>query len=99
MTMKRNEQDDRLVRAQLAENIKRRRADLSIDQAELAARAEVAVSEVAALEAGDRQPLASTMKKVAEGLECELSDLLDGVRWVMPDDHHDGRIEPERPRR
>lgn len=94
--MRRNEQDDRLVSAQLAENIKRRRADLGIDQAELAARAEVAVSAVAALEAGDRQPLASTLKKVAAGLDCELSDLLDGVRWVMPDDHNDGHIERER---
>lgn len=94
--MRRSEQDDRIVSAQLAENIKRSRADLGIDQAELAGRAELAVSEVAALEAGDRQPLASTMTKVAEGLDCDLSDLLDGVRWAMPDDHHDGHIERER---
>lgn len=93
--MRRNEQDDRLVSAQLAENIKRRRAELGTDQAELARRAEVAVSEVVALEQGDRQPLASTLKKVAGGLDCDLSDLLDGVRWVMPDDHHEGRIERE----
>jgi transcriptional regulator with XRE-family HTH domain len=99
MTMKRNEQDDRLVEAQLAENIKRRRVELDVDQAELARRAELAVSEVAALEAGDRLPLASTLKKVAEGLDCDLSDLLDGVRWVMPDDHHEGRIEREERRR
>jgi transcriptional regulator with XRE-family HTH domain len=99
MTMKRNEEDNRLVSAQLAENVRRRRADLDIDQAELAGRAELAVSEVAALEAGDRQPLASTMKKVAEGLECDLSDLLDGVRWVLPDDQHDGHIEREGRRR
>jgi transcriptional regulator with XRE-family HTH domain len=99
MTMKRNKQDDRLVEAQLAENIKRRRAELDVDQAELARRAELAVSEIAALEAGDRLPLASTLKKVAEGLDCDLSDLLDGVRWVMPDDHHDGHIEREGRRR
>lgn len=97
--MKRNEKDDRLVRAQLAENIERRRAELGIDQAELARRGKVAVSEVAALEAGDRQPLASTLKKVAAGLDCDLSDLLDGVRWVMPDDHRDGHIEREGGRR
>ncbi len=93
--MKRNEQDDRLVSAQLAENIERRRAELGIDQADLARRAKVAVSEVVALEQGDRQPLASTLKKVAAGLDCDLSDLLDGVRWVMPDGRHDGHIERE----
>jgi transcriptional regulator with XRE-family HTH domain len=93
MTMNQKRDENRLIGEQLAENIKRRRAVLGISQAELARRAEVSVSEIAALEADERQPLASTLKKVAAGLECDVSDLLDGVRWVMPDDHHDGHIE------
>lgn len=94
--MNQRKEENRLVSVQLAENIKRRRTEFGISQAELARRAEVAVSEVAALEAGERQPLASTLKKVAAGLECDLSDLLDGVRWVIPDDHNDGHIERRR---
>lgn len=96
--MSRREEEDRLVGAQLAENIERRRTELGISQAECARRAEVSVSEIAVLEAGDRQPLATTLKKVAAALDWEPSDLLDGVRWVMPGEHDDGHIERRRRR-
>jgi transcriptional regulator with XRE-family HTH domain len=96
MTMKRRDQEDQLVKDQLAENIERRRAGLGIDQAELAGRVELPVSEIGALEAGERQPLASTLKKLAGALDCPLSDLLDGVRWVMPGEEGEGHVERRR---
>jgi transcriptional regulator with XRE-family HTH domain len=96
MTMSRKGEDDRLVRRQIGQNVERRRTELGISQAECARRAEVTVSEIAALEAGGRQPLASTLQKVATALGWESSDLLAGVRWAMPDDHEDGRMERER---
>jgi transcriptional regulator with XRE-family HTH domain len=99
MTMNRREEDDRLVSRQLAENVTRRRGRIGISQAECARRAELPVSEIETLEAGERQPLASTLKKVAEALDCDLSYLLDGVRWVMPGDQGEGHIERGRRRR
>ncbi len=97
--MSRREEDDRLIKRQLAENIGRRRTELGIGRAECARRAEVSVSEIAALEDGERQPLASTLKKVAGALDWELSDLLDGLSWVMPTDDGEGHIEREGRRR
>ena len=93
MTMSRKGEDDRLVRRQIGE---RRRAELGISQAECARRTETTVSEIAALESGGRQPLASTLEKVAAALEWAPSDVLAGVRWAMPDEHEDGRMERER---
>ena len=95
MTMNRREEDNNLVRRQIGQNVAVRRAELDLSQAECARRAAVSVSEIAALEAGDRQPTASTLKKIAAALEWESSNIVAGVRWVMPGDHHNGRIEQE----
>lgn len=92
--MSRKKQDMRLAKRRLGHNIGRRRAELRITQAELARRAGLSVSEVSALESGDREPLASTLQKVASGLNWTASDLLDGVRWIRPrDDGEAGHIE------
>jgi transcriptional regulator with XRE-family HTH domain len=96
MTMSQKREDDRQVRRQIGENVESRRAELGISQAECARRAEVPVSELAALESGDRQPLASTLERVAAALEWEPSDALAGVRWSMPHDHDHGHMERER---
>src|ERR1700742_3710782 len=96
MTMNRREEEDRLVGAQLAENIERRRAELRISQAECARRAEISISEIVVLEAGARLPLATTLKKVAAALDWEASDLLDGIRWVLPGEHDEGHIDRRR---
>jgi transcriptional regulator with XRE-family HTH domain len=99
MTMKRKKKDMRLVKEQLARNIGRRRAELGITQAELARRVELSVSEVSALESATREPLASTLQKLASGLDWGVSDILDGVRWVEPQDGEGGHIEGRRRRR
>ena len=99
MTMNRKEQGDGLVVRQIGENVARRRAELGISRAECAGRAGVPISEVSALEAGDRQPLASTLEKIASSLDWELSDLLGGVPWVVPGEHDHGHIERDRRRR
>ena len=80
MTMNRKKMNMRLVKKQIARNIRRRRAELGITQAELARRAGISVSEVSALESATREPLASTLLKVASGLDWTPSDVLDGVR-------------------
>lgn len=88
-----------LVKEQLARNITRRRAELGITQVELAARAGLSVSEVSALESASREPLASTLQKLASGLDWKSSDLLDGIRWVAPrGDGEGGHIERRRRR-
>lgn len=94
--MDRHREDDRLVRRQIGENIERRRAELGISRAECAGRAGVTASEIGILEAGDRQPLASTLKKVAGALGWEVSDLVAGVSWTMPGADEDGHFERER---
>lgn len=69
-------------------------------QAEPARRARLSVSEVSALESASREPLASTLKKLACGLDSEVSDLLDGVVRVGPRGGDDrGHLEARRPRR
>jgi transcriptional regulator with XRE-family HTH domain len=98
--MKRKKTDMRLVKEQLARNIGRRRAELGITQVELARRAGLSVSEVSALESASREPLASTLQRLASGLDWNSSDLLDGVRWVEPrDGGESGHVERRRRRR
>lgn len=97
--MSRRKEDDRLVRRKIGENVERRRLELGISRVECARRAGLSVREIAALEAGERQPLASTLKKVSCALEWGSSELLVGVRWVMPGDRDQGHIERGSPRR
>jgi transcriptional regulator with XRE-family HTH domain len=100
MTMKREKKDMRLVKEQIARNIKQRRAELGITQVELARRAGLSVSGVSYIESASREPLASTLQKLASGLDWEVSDLLVGVRWVEPRDSHEhGHIERSRQQR
>jgi transcriptional regulator with XRE-family HTH domain len=94
MTMNRKEEGRRRVRRRIGRNLGRRRAELDIDQAECAARAGVTVSEVAAIEAGERQPLSDSTLRIAATLDWPVSDLLAGVRWLTPtEDGGDGHFE------
>jgi transcriptional regulator with XRE-family HTH domain len=98
--MSRRKKDDRRARRRIGDNIARRRAELGIGRAECARRAEVSVSELSGLEGGERQPLASTLQKIAAALGCDVSDLLSGVRWVMVGEgSEEGHIEVDRRRR
>lgn len=94
--MNRKEIDRRLVRRKVGKNLERRRAELGIDRAECARRARVTVSEIEAIEDGERQPLSDSILRIASTLDWEVSDLLAGVRWVPPaEDRHEGHFEVE----
>jgi transcriptional regulator with XRE-family HTH domain len=94
MKMNRTEEGRRRVRRRIGRNLERRRAELDIDRAECAARAGVTISEVATIEAGERQPLSDSILRIAATLDWQVSDLLAGVRWLTPaEDGHDGHFE------
>ncbi len=98
--MNRQEEDRRLVRRKVGKNLEGRRAELGIDRAECARRARVTVSEIEAIEDGERQPLSDSILRIASTLDWEVSDLLAGVRWVTPaEDGHEGHFEVEGRRR
>lgn len=88
------EKDGLLVESQVGENVKRRRAELDITQAECARRSGLPVSEIAAIEAGEREPLSDTLLRLSAALEWQVSDLFAGVRWRTPrEDGHKGHFE------
>jgi transcriptional regulator with XRE-family HTH domain len=100
MTMNRRNEARCFVRRQVGKNLERRRAELGIDRAECARRARVTVSEIEAIEAGERQPLSDSILRIASTLDSEASDLLTGIFWVTPtEDGREGHCEVEgRPR-
>ena len=72
-----------LVARQLGRRVKRRRQYLDLSQEALAERAGIHRTQISLFEHGARQPLASTLVKLAAALEVSTDQLLVGVEWKV----------------
>lgn len=63
----------------IGDNTRRRRAELSMTQAELAERTGIAASHLSYIEHGKANPTIEVLEHLAEGLDWTLLDLLSGA--------------------
>lgn len=56
--------------------LKRRRKELGLTQAELAEKAGIAQNTISGYEAGERFPSRDNLGKLAEALDCKISELI-----------------------
>jgi transcriptional regulator with XRE-family HTH domain len=76
----RQRSDDPL--AQLAENVKRVRAERDLTQEDVANFGELALSDVGRVERAERDPGIRVLSRIAYGLDVSPADLLQGVSWA-----------------
>lgn len=69
---------------QLGRRVKRRRNFLDLSQEALAERAGIHHTQISLFEHGQRQPLTSTLVKLAAALDVSVEQLLVGVEWEVP---------------
>jgi transcriptional regulator with XRE-family HTH domain len=89
---------DRRVARQLGRRIKRRRQFLDLSQEALAERSGMHRTQFSVYENGQRMPLASSLIKLAAGLEISVGQLVVGIEWPVSgpplrgtdEDHPDG---------
>jgi transcriptional regulator with XRE-family HTH domain len=67
--------------AQLAENVKRARADSGLTQRDVANLGELALSDVGRIERARRDPGVRVLSRIAYGLDISPADLLQGISW------------------
>jgi transcriptional regulator with XRE-family HTH domain len=70
---------DEILLTQLAEKIKARRTELNISQEKLAEKCDFDRTYISLLERSKRNLSFSNLKKLCDGLEISLSDLLKGL--------------------
>jgi transcriptional regulator with XRE-family HTH domain len=77
------------VRERFGANMKRERERAGLSQEALAFRASLHRTEISVLERGFRLPRIDTLIKLAGSIECDVLDLLDGIRWepLLARDH------------
>lgn len=74
-----------------AENMRRCRRIVALNQEQAAARAQLHRTEISLLERAGRTPKIDTLLRIAGALEAEPADLLRGIEWVpVLRDAHDG---------
>lgn len=66
---------------QLAENVKRVRADSGLTQEAVARRGGLELSDIGRVERAQRDPGVRVLSRIAYGLEIPPADLLQGVSW------------------
>jgi transcriptional regulator with XRE-family HTH domain len=71
-----------LVAEVFAENLRRTRRIIALNQEQVAARAQIHRTEVSLLERCGRVPRIDTLLKLAGALEAEPADLLRGIEWI-----------------
>jgi transcriptional regulator with XRE-family HTH domain len=76
---------------QFGRRVKRRRNFLDLSQEALAERADIHRTQISLFEHGQRQPLISTVVKLAAALEVSVDQLLAGVEWEVPGPPREGR--------
>jgi transcriptional regulator with XRE-family HTH domain len=69
------------VKVRFGENLSRLRSQAGLSQRELAERAEMGPTTVAALEEGGGSPRIESLVKVAGALGAEMGELLQGLDW------------------
>lgn len=64
----------------LPENVRKRRKQFRLSQADLSRKSGVPQTTISAIETGARSPTAETIVMLARGLECSVDDLLDSTQ-------------------
>jgi transcriptional regulator with XRE-family HTH domain len=75
------------VRKRVGDNLKAAREEVGITQEELATRSGLHLTAVGKHERGEREPLISTVIRLAKGLGVPADRLCEGIEWLQ---------EPER---
>jgi transcriptional regulator with XRE-family HTH domain len=84
---------DWTLEQRFGEVVAERRAELDLNQDELAHRAGLSLSTIQKYEAGEREPRARAIIQLAEALEISADSLFRHTRWIRPSIGQKGRFE------
>jgi transcriptional regulator with XRE-family HTH domain len=83
----------------IGEEVRRRRTELGLTGAQLAARADMAPSAVSQIETGKRTPSSTSVIKLADALGVEVADLFPKGQAPLPFEQPEGEASAERRKR